>query len=350
MLVVLNLFSHLRVDQPNIYKSFSLSSSIVIADEYAINPRNPYKNRMHASGINQPSWYANHTEIDYRGSDVTVQMFMDALLGDAPKSLNNLNENSRLMIYLAGHGGDQFFKFQDEEELMAQDIANLMDRMFEEKKFGSALFIAETCQAFTLFDKLTTPNVMAFGTSLTGESAYAHHADKDLGIAIIERWTHAFLANYEESNPKTTLYEAMFSPSEKKMLGASVGIKDDTSKHKFKDTKLSHFFGAKGGTSEAQVTNEMMKPKNTVINDSTNSLLDVSSSISSSWFQPQDLSASVSKKSSPKKKSLTSSKLQQLGNGGRITRDNDIYYVFPTLLMVLILMKKLEQQWFSCYV
>ena len=58
---------------------------------------------------------------------------------------------------------------------MAQDIANLMDRMFEEKKFGSALFIAETCQAFTLFDKLTTPNVMAFGTSLTGESAYAHH-------------------------------------------------------------------------------------------------------------------------------------------------------------------------------
>lgn len=114
MLVVLNLFSHLRVDQPNIYKSLSFSSSIVIADEYAINPRNPYKNRMHASGINQPSWYANHTEIDYRGSDVTVQMFMDALLGDAPKSLNNLNENSRLMIYLAGHGGDQFFKFQGE--------------------------------------------------------------------------------------------------------------------------------------------------------------------------------------------------------------------------------------------
>ena len=59
---------------------------------------------------------------------------------------------------------------------MAQDIANLMDRMYEEKKFGTALFIADTCQAFTLFDKVTTPNVLALGTSLIGESAYAHHS------------------------------------------------------------------------------------------------------------------------------------------------------------------------------
>jgi phosphatidylinositol glycan class K len=72
---------------------------------------------MHATGIHRPSWYSNYTEIDYRGSDVTVQMFMDALLGDAPKSLHNLNEESKLMIYVTGHGGDQFFKFQGEKFL-----------------------------------------------------------------------------------------------------------------------------------------------------------------------------------------------------------------------------------------
>jgi phosphatidylinositol glycan class K len=92
----------------------SVSLSTVIADEYAINARNPFKNRMHAEGIHRTGWYNNQTEIDYRGSDVTVQMFMDALLGQAPKSLNNLNGESNLMIYLTGHGGDQFFKFQDE--------------------------------------------------------------------------------------------------------------------------------------------------------------------------------------------------------------------------------------------
>ena len=59
---------------------------------------------------------------------------------------------------------------------MAQDIANLMDKLYEGKKFAKALFIADTCQAFTLFDKVTTPNVMALGTSLIDESAYAHHS------------------------------------------------------------------------------------------------------------------------------------------------------------------------------
>lgn len=51
-----------------------------------------------------------------------------------------------------------------------------MDKLYAEKKFAKALFIADTCQAFTLFDKVTTPNVMALGTSLIDESAYAHHS------------------------------------------------------------------------------------------------------------------------------------------------------------------------------
>ncbi len=45
---------------------------------------------------------------------MTIQMFMDALLGTAPKALKNLNADSNLMIYITGHGGNQFFKFQDE--------------------------------------------------------------------------------------------------------------------------------------------------------------------------------------------------------------------------------------------
>lgn len=147
---------------------------LMIADEYATNARNPYKNRMHAAGIHGPSWYSNHTELDYRGSDVTVQTFLNSLLGIAPRSLQT-NEESNLLIYVTGHGGDKFFKFQDEEELTAQDIANLMERLYRERKFKQALFLADTCQAFTLFDKITTPNVLALGTSLRGENAYAHH-------------------------------------------------------------------------------------------------------------------------------------------------------------------------------
>jgi GPI-anchor transamidase subunit K len=79
---------------------------LMIANEYAINSRNPYKNRMHASGVYQESWYDHQTQIDYRGADVTVQNFIDALLGRASKSLHS-NHDSNVLIYLTGHGGDQ---------------------------------------------------------------------------------------------------------------------------------------------------------------------------------------------------------------------------------------------------
>jgi len=93
---------------------------------------------MHAEGIHRTGWYNNRTEIDYRGSDVTVQMFMDALLGEAPKSLHNLNSESNLMIYITGHGGDQFFKFQDE----------VREACFHNISFSLLFFI---CTNYTLF-------------------------------------------------------------------------------------------------------------------------------------------------------------------------------------------------------
>ncbi|KAG7357854.1 peptidase C13 family protein [Nitzschia inconspicua] len=220
---------------------------LMIADEYASNARNPYKNRMHATGIYRESWYNHTVPLDYRGSDVTVQNFIDALLGRAPKSLHT-NADSDVLIYVTGHGGDQFFKFQDEEELTAQDIANLVDRMHQHGKYGKLLFIADTCQAFTLFDKVTAPNVLALGTSLKGENAYAHHSDKDLGLAVIERWTHAFLTSYERSSDTTTLHDIMVAPfAKKEVLAANVGIKDDTSVPKFKTVSLHEFFGIRGG-------------------------------------------------------------------------------------------------------
>jgi GPI-anchor transamidase subunit K len=83
----------------------------------------------------------------------------------------------------------QFFKFQDEEELTAHDIANVLERMHTQKRYHQLLFIADTCQAFTLFDKLSTtktPNVLALGSSLRGQNAYAHHCK-------YSTTTHAYL-------------------------------------------------------------------------------------------------------------------------------------------------------------
>lgn len=215
---------------------------LMIADEYAINSRNPFKNGMYANGVTKANWYSQHTEIDYRGADVNVKNFLDATLGTAPLSIQS-NSNSSLLIYVSGHGGDQFFKFQDEEEVTSTDIANLMDALSSRNRFKQALFIADTCQAFTLFDKMETKNVLALGTSLKNENAYAHHSDQILGLSVIERWTHGFNTQYaKNSNPKATLGQLMVDPFEGfAPLGAHVGTKENSIR--FRDVLVSDFFG-----------------------------------------------------------------------------------------------------------
>jgi phosphatidylinositol glycan class K len=215
---------------------------LMLADEYATNARNPFKNGIYTNGVKNENWYTGNDEIDYRGSDVTVKNFFGAALGTAPKSIQP-NSNSSLLIYVSGHGGDQFFKFQDEEEMTAQDIANLMDTLRERNLFKKALFIADTCQAFTLFDKVETENVLCLGTSKRGENAYAHHQDNDLGLSVIERWTHAFLTQYTmTTNLKATLGQFMVDPfRSRSVLGAHVGIKENSIR--FHDVLVSDFFG-----------------------------------------------------------------------------------------------------------
>ena len=48
----------------------------------------------------------------------------------------------------------------------------------------------DTCQANTMYTKMYTPNIIATGSSELDESSYSHHADNDVGVAVIDRYTY----------------------------------------------------------------------------------------------------------------------------------------------------------------
>lgn len=52
------------------------------------------------------------------------------------------------------------------------------------------LFMIDTCQANTLYKNFYSPNIIATGSSEIDESSYSHHADNDVGVAVIDRWTY----------------------------------------------------------------------------------------------------------------------------------------------------------------
>ncbi|GAX16499.1 phosphatidylinositol glycan, class K [Fistulifera solaris] len=220
---------------------------LMLADEYAVNPRNVFKNRI-LTTPEGPSLYDASTEVDYRGEDVTVSNLVHALTGHHTAGLPVLNtdEKSNILIYLTGHGGDQFFKFQDVEEIMTQHLSAVFQQMHAAKRYHEILFVADTCQAFTLGDAFISPNITVIGSSLRKESSYAHHADENLGLSVIERYTyafHEFLRNKDNTNwGKMTLRQAMVDPFPFEQQRAHIGISDKLAVRKADQVVMSDFW------------------------------------------------------------------------------------------------------------
>jgi glycosylphosphatidylinositol transamidase (GPIT) subunit GPI8 len=74
---------------------------------------------------------------------------------------------------MTGHGGDEFLKFQDAEEISAFDIADAFEQMWEKRRYHELFFMIDTCQANTMYSKLYSPNILASGSSELDESSYS---------------------------------------------------------------------------------------------------------------------------------------------------------------------------------
>lgn len=135
-------------------------------------------------------------EVDYRGDEVSVDSFLRLLTGrhhpgtPASKILQSGND-SNVLIFLTGHGGDGFFKFRDKEELSAEDIGMAFEEMELKGKYREILFIIDTCQASTLAKKMSAPRVTTIGSSGLGENSYAYLTMPELGLSVIDRFTYS---------------------------------------------------------------------------------------------------------------------------------------------------------------
>jgi len=69
--------------------------------------------------------YGDAVEVDYRGNEVTLDAVVRVLTGRhapaVPRSQRLLaDRHSNVLLYITGHGGDEFMKVQDQQELAAQ--------------------------------------------------------------------------------------------------------------------------------------------------------------------------------------------------------------------------------------
>eukprot|EP00897_Mesotaenium_endlicherianum_P009218 jgi/Mesen1/8324/ME000457S07524 len=153
---------------------------LMLGDDVACNARNAHPGQVFYGEDHRLDTYGDNVEVagtltdmpaacgggcqvDYRGAEVTVESFLRLLAGrhDAavPRSKQLLTDaGSNLLIYLTGHGGDGFLKFQ-----------------------------------------IYSPGVVAIGSSLKGENSYSHVVDPDVGVSLMDRFTYYTLRFFLES-------------------------------------------------------------------------------------------------------------------------------------------------------
>jgi glycosylphosphatidylinositol transamidase (GPIT) subunit GPI8 len=96
----------------------------------------------------------------------------------------------------------------------------------------------DTCQANTMYSKFYSPNIIATGSSEIDQSSYSHHADNDVGVAVIDRYTY-----YNLDFLETEVRE----PSSKKTLGDLFDSYDDAKIHSHPGVRYDLFPGGEQG-------------------------------------------------------------------------------------------------------
>ena len=216
-------------------------------------------------------------EVDYRGDEVNVDSFMRVLTGrhidgtPASKILQS-SSDSNILIFLSGHGGDEFLKFRDIEEISSQDLGFAFEEMESKKRYNEILLIVDTCQASTLGNSINSPRIITIGSSGKGENSYAYESVPELGIAVIDRFSFLVsnffytkagivsgnlvnqIATKKKSNTdiklnnqklSTLTLKNLMDHMDSQFLHSTVSISQTENSRDTKDILLTDFFGQK---------------------------------------------------------------------------------------------------------
>ena len=167
------------------------------------------------------------TEVDYRGAEVTSDAFRRVLTGHhaasepASRRLGS-GPNDRVLVYISGHGGDGFSKFQDIDILGTEDVKATVAEAHKRGRFREMLFLIDSCQAATVSETISTPGVLAISSSGRGENSYAMHPiDIDIGNAMVDRFTH-YLGKFLDGGAQGLENADAMRPSSAPRVGAEL--------------------------------------------------------------------------------------------------------------------------------
>lgn len=223
---------------------------LMLADDHACNARNVFPGEIFHNANRQSNVYGDAIEVDYRGYDVTVELFIRLMTGrhdpSVPRTQRLLSdERSNILLYMSGHGGDEFLKFQDSEELSAMDLADCVEQMYQKKRYNEMMIVIDTCQAESMFFQLYSPNIFAIGSSKRRTNSYSHHHDKVIGVSVVDRFSYYSLEYLDQLTLTSTQTIAnFFSYFRPELLHSQANWRTDLYKKDISKVLVTDFFAS----------------------------------------------------------------------------------------------------------
>ncbi|XP_053738335.1 GPI-anchor transamidase isoform X1 [Synchiropus splendidus] len=223
---------------------------LMLADDMACNHRNPKPATVFSHKNMELNVYGDDVEVDYRGYEVTVENFLRVLTGrlppSTPRSKRLLSDDrSNILIYLTGHGGNGFLKFQDSEEISNVELAGAFEQMWQKRRYNELLFIIDTCQGASMYERFYSPNLMALASSQVGEDSLSHQPDLAIGVHLMDRYTFYLLEFLEDVHPSSkTNMNDLFKVCPKSQCVSTPGHRTDLFLRDPGSVLITDFFGS----------------------------------------------------------------------------------------------------------
>ena len=70
-----------------------------------------------------------------------IRLLTDRLGEEVPRGKRlGSDAGSNVLVYMTGHGGNEFLKFQDSEEIGSWDLADAFEQMWEKKRYVMIIY------------------------------------------------------------------------------------------------------------------------------------------------------------------------------------------------------------------
>ncbi|GIL77310.1 hypothetical protein Vretimale_3038 [Volvox reticuliferus] len=117
--------------------------------------------------------------------------------------------------------------------------------MAEKGRYRELLMIVETCEAATLLQRVSAPNVITIASSQKEQQSLSFKSDPELGLSLIDRFTYQTLAFFESIDIKSMATLAdLFGTYSYEFMQSHFSYRMTNATRRPRDVKLTNFWGS----------------------------------------------------------------------------------------------------------